>query len=258
MKYDSEFFSGHLAESLRSARAVVPYVVSLLSPQSVIDLGCGVGTWLRAFEEQGVTSFLGLDGDYVDLDALEIPRDRFLPRDLTRPTGVTDRFDLAMSLEVAEHLPPEWAPHFVDELVGLSDAVLFSAAIPSQGGTNHINEQWQSYWRDLFVERGYRPVDCLRPRFWSDPNVTPWYRQNAFLYLKKSLLERRPDLQAEAERLSVIPFDCVHPELFESVLELRERSRPRPNLRTVVGDLPRAIKDSVEWRLGKLADRKKR
>jgi hypothetical protein len=247
--YDDDFYARQAGGSVRSAGVVVPYVVSLLSPRSVIDMGCGVGTWLNVFLEHGVETILGVDGDYVPRQALLIPLDRFAVRDLTKPVGIADRFDLAVSLEVAEHLPPEAASHFVDELVALSDVVLFSAAIPGQGGVEHVNEQWQSYWRDLFEERGYSPVDCIRARFWLEPSIAAYYRQNIILYAKRTALEGRPELKREAERTSVVPFNIVHPDVFTWNL----KAQGHHSLGNIVRRLPGAVMDSVKRRLGRRA-----
>jgi hypothetical protein len=83
-----------------------------------------------------------------------------------------------MSLEVAEHLPPDRSNSFIAELTALAPVALFSAAIPQQGGTDHINERWQSYWAGLFKKRGFSPLDVIRPAVWENDAVERWYRQN--------------------------------------------------------------------------------
>lgn len=246
--YNDAFYANQSEGSVRSARVVVPHVVSLVKPRSVVDVGCGVGTWLSVFRDQGVETILGIDGDYVSREKLHIPADRFLPRDLTAPVGVSEKFDLAVSLEVAEHLPPEAAEGFIDQLTGLSDVVLFSAAVPGQGGRNHINEQWQSYWRELFERRGYVAVDCLRARYWTDASIVSCYRQNIIIYARKEALEALPELRAEAERAPGTPFDVVHPEIFSFALRLRDGVRP--SLGMLARRFPGAVVDSVRWRLG--------
>jgi SAM-dependent methyltransferase len=183
--------------------------MELLEPASVVDLGCGLGTWLSVFAELGVEDVLGIDGEYVDRSALAIPADRFLARDLTRPLELPRTFDLAVSLEVAEHLPPDAAQTLVDSLTRHAPAVLFSAAIPGQDGVDHVNTQWPSYWRGLFLPRGYRAVDCIRPRIWDDEDVEFWYRQNLLLFVRSDVLETRPPLLAEAQMRR--PLDLVHP-----------------------------------------------
>jgi hypothetical protein len=134
--------------------------------------------------ELGVEDTLGVDGAHVVLEALEIPRDRFVVHDLSLPLELERRFDLAISLEVAEHLPPECADAFVRTLVGLAPVVLFSAAVPGQGGTLHLNEQWPSYWAGKFEMQGYRCLDVLRDEFWGNDEVAWWYQQNMLLFVR--------------------------------------------------------------------------
>ena len=196
---------------------MVPIVLELLAPSSVVDLGCGLGAWLRAFLELGVEDVLGVDGDYVDRDMLAIPADRFLAHDLSQPLDLSRTFDLAVSLEVAEHLPPEAAQTLVDSLTHHAPAVLFSAAIPGQDGVGHVNTRWPSYWRGLFLPRGYRVVDCLRHRIWDDEEIEFWYRQNLLLFVRADILEAHPELLSEAQLER--PLDLVHPFHWLRVLE---------------------------------------
>lgn len=143
--YNEGFFQYLQEGSKRSAEQIVPILLELIQPQSVIDVGCGTGTWLSVFCEHGIEDIWGVDGDYVQEEALEIPKDRFLSHDLTKPLALDRKFDLAISLEVAEHLPCDSAEAFVDSLTQLAPVILFSAAIPFQGGVGHVNEQWQEY-----------------------------------------------------------------------------------------------------------------
>ena len=128
--YTTSFYEENREGSRRSAEAVVPLVMQFVRPQSVIDIGCGVGTWLSVFKEHGVGDFYGVDGSWVDRSALEIPTERFLEEDLTGPFRLDRSFDLVVSLEVAEHIAPRYADAFVDSLSGLGDLILFSAAVP--------------------------------------------------------------------------------------------------------------------------------
>jgi SAM-dependent methyltransferase len=209
--YDNQFFESHAEGSLASARTIVPYVVSLIGCKSVVDVGCGQGYWLAAFREAGVDDIQGFDGDYVAKEKLAIPPEAFTPCDLNRPLEVTRRFDLAMSLEVAEHLRPEVSGAFVDSLTALSPAVLFSASLPFQDGTHHVNEEWIEFWVDMFKQRGYLAIDCLRPRFWNDSRVEWWYAQNAVLYIEKDKIGDYPRLASIAKE-TVAPVSLVHPK----------------------------------------------
>ncbi len=208
-QYDSAFFEGQASHGQKSARKVVPIVLDALSVRSVVDIGGGVGPWARAFLDSGVDRVICVDGAYVDRQMLLVPEAAFVVRDVTKPLDLGERFDLAVSLEVAEHLPPDSGDAFVRELVALAPAVLFSAAIPHQGGVNHTNERWQSYWAGLFARHGYVLLDIVRPRVWDDPDVMPWYAQNTFLYVNEEIGGSLGDAA-----LASTPLDVVAPRFY--------------------------------------------
>ena len=214
MNYRRKFYEATKI-NMTSAVEIVPHVVQLVSPSSVVDVGCGVGGWLAAFRDQGVKDFLGIDGKWVHLDDLLIAKDNFRRHDLSTPFNVERRFDLAISLEVAEHIPPASAPAFIDSLTRLSDVVLFSAAIPFQGGTNHFNEQWPPYWIEKFGALGFELFDVLRPRFWDHPTIRWWYAQNMLLFVRGSSVKRYPLLEAERTTGDFRGFPLVHPRRWE-------------------------------------------
>jgi SAM-dependent methyltransferase len=217
--YTAEFFAAHRDGARRSAGVVVPLVLQLVPARSVIDVGCGQGTWLSVFAEHGAVDVFGVDGAYVDRDRLEIPRDRFQPHDLTRPLDIDRTFDLAVSLEVAEHLLADAADHFVTLLTRLAPVVLFSAAAPYQGGQDHVNEQWPAYWATRFARHGYLPVDLVRRRVWANPDVEWWYAQNTFLYVERRRLERDLALKREYEAAGPVALPLVHPRRYVEWVE---------------------------------------
>ena len=133
-------------------------------------------------------------------------------------------FDLAMSLEVAEHLPPKSAEGFIAGLTKLAPVVLFSAAIPFQGGTNHVNEQWPQYWADLFARHGFDAIDCIRSEVWDNEEVEWWYAQNTILYANEAGLKAHPNLR---KFNSSIGLSVVHPRQY---LHLAEGLPPPPGL----------------------------
>jgi Methyltransferase domain len=196
--YDNVFFDGQKHGSYMSACAVLPVVQQLVSPRSVCDVGCGVGTWLRVWKDLGVQDVLGLDGAYVNREQLLIAPDEFQPRDLQAPISLDHRFDLVMSLEVAEYLPPSRSRSLVRDLTSMAPLVLFSAAIPHQGGRDHINEQWQSCWASLFNEHGFRTFDVIRPVIWDNSQVERWYRQNIVIYCREDCVASYPGLTERA------------------------------------------------------------
>ena len=193
--YPPSFFEDAHSGVESSAQAVVPLLVELIKPESVIDLGCGEGEWLREFKKQGIPDVLGVDGPWVDKQRLLIDPSRFMVADLNEELELGRRFDLAMSLEVGEHLRSEAATRLVQLLTEAAPTILFSSAIPNQGGTNHINEQWPEYWRRLFRDQGYVPTQALRGEILLNREIQWYYRQNLILYCSQDMLTRRPDLR---------------------------------------------------------------
>ncbi len=220
--YGGRFYDYMEAAALRSARHVVPLIVKLLSPLSVIDVGCGTGAWIAAFRENGIRRACGADGAWVDKGRLLFPERDFLAIDLGGPFRLEGSFDLAVSVEVAEHLDAEAGDRLLDALTALAPVVVFSAGIPHQGGVHHTNEQWQGYWIRRFEERGFVAVDCLRPVLWENREVAAYYSQNLFLFVSRDHLPNVPAIEAAYRTLGAAPRNLVHPELWN---EVNERSR---------------------------------
>ncbi|SEL50525.1 hypothetical protein SAMN04488505_102424 [Chitinophaga rupis] len=215
-KYDDRFFDLLEKNSYSSAQRVLPIVNGFIHPQSIIDVGCGSGVWLKVVsEELHIQDYQGVEGPYVKPETLKVPADKVLFKDLKQPLSLGRRYDLAISMEVGEHLPDSCARQFVGTLTSLSDVVLFSAAIPGQEGTYHINEQYPEYWAQLFVEQGYVPVDIMRPLLWKKEGVEYWYQQNTLLYVKKEALSRYPALQQTAEITNPQYLTRIHPALLD-------------------------------------------
>src|SRR5262249_28719971 len=154
-----------------------------VGPASVLDVGCGTGSWLRSFPDD--VEVLGLD---------ELPEEEV--RGNYRRMSLADtfdvgRFDLALCFEVGEHLPPDSAEGLVASLTRAAAVVAFSAAIPGQSGFGHVNCQWPEYWQDLFARHGFQQYDVIRSMVWDDERVTWWYAQNMFLYSAKRTFEGR-------------------------------------------------------------------
>ena len=211
--YDENFYRIQKDGSYKSATEVLPIVNKFIRPRTVIDLGCGVGTWLAAWQNISNVEICGVDGDYVDRSQLFIDKKFFYSANLEERIIVNKRFDLAESLEVAEHLTPARADSFVEDLTKLSDVILFSAAIPAQGGTNHVNEQWQSYWAEKFLRLGYVGI-------WAH------YCQNTFIYVKSSELYRYPELHDfYLKHRDTTIYDLVHPITF--LVQVNEFNRFR-------------------------------
>lgn len=208
--YPPGFYENRGARTAHAAARLLSVLPEGLPRKSVADVGCGTGTWLAAALKAGAEAVYGFEGDWVEPGMLDDERIVFTPGDLERPLE-RPVVDLAISLEVAEHLSPGRAESFVADLVAMAPAVLFSGAIPGQGGVAHVNEQWQSYWARLFAAKGYGAHDVVRPAIWGDEEVPAWYRQNTVLYL-------RPELAAGLGLAAVTDvglLDKVHPAFWE-------------------------------------------
>ncbi|MDB5120191.1 MAG: hypothetical protein JWN56_1409 [Sphingobacteriales bacterium] len=194
----------------KSANVVLPYIFNLIKPTNVIDIGCGTGSWLSVAKQLGAANVLGVDGIFTGTNMLCIEESEFKEHDLRSPLNLTTHYDLAICLEVAEHLPEIAADNLIDVLTAHSDIILFSAAIPGQGGQFHVNEQWPEYWQRKFAEKGYITFDILRNRFWNNEDVDWWYKQNMFIYAKP---QKSHLLKAEID--SKVQISYVHPLLFQ-------------------------------------------
>lgn len=172
--------------NMAAPRIIVDLCLKLLKPKSVVDFGCGVGTFLKAFKDKGVVDVLGMDGSWVNREMLQdfLTKKEFKEENLEQSIVLNKKYDLAISLEVAEHLHEESADVFIQNLTNSSDVILFSAAIPNQGGQNHVNEQWFDYWLLKFQKQGYEVLDIFREKLWNATDVNWWYKQNMFLLVK--------------------------------------------------------------------------
>ncbi len=179
------------ADVMRSSDIVVPILIERFHPQSVLDLGCNTGGWLRSFINAGITA-LGVDGSGVKA-AFE--------HDLREPFKLGYQFDLVLCLEVAEHLPEESADVLVDSAIRHArQAVIWSAATPGQGGWQHLNEQPHAYWVEKFASRGWegKALAELIPQLPHD-----YYRSNLWEFIGPgSAMDRLHQSQAEMELLA--------------------------------------------------------
>lgn len=242
--YSRSFYDRDYVRTTRSAAAIVPFLLKNLGASataidSVIDIGCGRGVWLQEFAKSGAVNIKGRDGPWVLNDRLLIPPQSFEQTDLSKPFVEALRYDLAMTLEVAEHIHDENAESFVDNIVRLSDTIMFSAAIEGQGGQHHVNERPLSYWIKLFAERGYQVHDCVRPYFWDDANVCWWYRQNIVIFSNEA--SRYRDDLSRLESQSPKISDIAHPDGFREKAKLANIFSPEEYVGLWISNLKRKI-----------------
>lgn len=207
--------------NLQSPEIIVPFLIQKFQPSSVVDIGCGIGTFLHVFKQHGIKEVMGIDGKWVNKEQLYIEKGEFMEANLEEPIRIGKSFDLVLCLEVAEHLAPAAADVIVDSLTSLGKVIVFSAAIDKQGGQNHINEQSFQYWKEKFKKKGYRAIDLFRPVFWNDERIQWWYKQNMFLLVSDAL--DITGIEASKENFSEDNL-MIHPGLYYERVREYERT----------------------------------
>ena len=199
--------------NLESPKQIVPLIMEWLNPKSVVDVGCGIGTFLFCFKEAGVRNVLGIDGSWANRELMKkyLSGAEFMEANLNEAIKVNRKFDLAVCLEVVEHLKENEADTIVKSLTQLSPLILFSAAVPEQGGENHINEQWIQYWQTKFEKEGFAVHDVLRKVFWNNEKVFWWYKQNMFLIAHE---DHTPDFSVLKKYEPTGILNYIHPDTF--------------------------------------------
>ena len=202
-----------------AAKLVVPLILSILKENkviddkpSIVDFGCGPGIWLEAFKKNGCR-VQGYDGGTYK-PYYRIKQDEFMNVNLTEKINFKEKYDLAITLEVAEHIEEKKSYTFLQNITRASDYIVFSAAIPMQLGQGHVNEQWPSYWGERFDELGYACLDIIRPLIWRDEYrcIDFFYQQNMLLFVKKN--EKNHDFISK----NIKPvYDLVHPRQWEKI-----------------------------------------
>jgi hypothetical protein len=211
--YDAAFHDELWTGSVQAARRVLPVLFELWKPTSIVDVGCGAGAWLSVAAETGVSDLTGIDLPSSSDSAQHFGGMRFVYADLR--TGVPDTgrtYDMGMSIEVAEHVPPNAGDRLVAALCRLAPVILFSAAFPAQSpsATGHVNEQFPSYWAKRFAAHGFEPREITRPRFWDDVEAPSVLQATMLLYVSDNAPEALRAL-SEPAMLDVVPPKCWMP-----------------------------------------------
>jgi SAM-dependent methyltransferase len=248
----SKQLSREEASNRYSAETILDILSDYLKPSSVVDIGCGLGTWLKVLADRGLTDLRGADGPWFDPKNSLFDPGQVTVCDFEKDIDLGRRFDLAICLEVAEHISGESAERFVASLARHAPVVMFSAAIPYQGGTHHLNEQFLPYWAKKFAAHGYRPVDVVRPRIWNDGKVLVWLRQNLVLFAHDDAIAGNPRL-AEAAK-SDAPLSIVHPDMFTFYARQVNQLLPLQNLLIKGGTFRTWVNDDQVLKVRRVPD----
>lgn len=216
--YNDHFYEKNRAALDGGARTIVRLILDIIGQEqinSVVDVGCGAGTMLYSFQENDVKKIIGIDGEWAKTEHQLLNENQFFSEDLRNPRlSFDEKFDIVVSTEVAEHLEIEYAESFIEFLVSLGELVVFSAAIPGQGGTHHVNEQPQSYWQEKFSAKGYLLLDLIRPRIWNNEKIQTHYKQNLFIYVKEDSVKYKEFISKYFPESKNVLMDAIHPETF--------------------------------------------
>lgn len=208
--YDEAFYKDIKLGAAYTSGVVLTYCLHYFKTRQLLDVGCGCGAWGRNWD-----FYTGVDGEYVKPENLLIPAEKFIAKDVSKPFDLGKKYDMVISLEVGEHLYERCAEDYIDNLCRHTDNhILFSAAIPGQGGNCHINEQWQSWWAEKFIKRGFVPSLVLRDLLWNNPEVPYWYKQNLVLYVHEDLAR----VKAATFNLNDVCLNIIHPDKWKAHL----------------------------------------
>jgi len=210
VSFDPNVYERIRAGIIASAAVCVPMILHSTGDGErprILDVGCGEAWWSEAFWNAGAAHVDSIDHPVPELTAEGV---KVQDVNLEEPYVLDRGYSLAVCLEVAEHLSPAAGDELVRQLCRAARAIVWSAAIPGQGGSGHLNEQWPAYWEERFAEHGWAFVDPWRDALWGDPDVEPWYQQNLLLAVPSS-----------GHGQAVRPL--VHPEIWRWRIEERDQ-----------------------------------
>ncbi|MEM2293577.1 MAG: methyltransferase domain-containing protein [Candidatus Bathyarchaeia archaeon] len=167
---------------------IVDVLYEEFRPDSVIDFGCSIGLYLLRFKEYGC-KVLGVEGSSFARKHSVIDPNLIILHDLRDPLILDRKYDMALCLEVAEHIHEFYENIFLDNICSAADVIVFSSAKPGSGGVHHVNEKPAAYWIVKFAERGFKPDYCLTEKIKekiSGLKHIPWIRDNIIIFKREN------------------------------------------------------------------------
>ena len=184
--YDSDFFNDANERKILSSQKVARIIASYYKFQNILDIGCGMGLYLRELNKMG-KDVLGCDSSKAGI-RMAAPEITVFYADVTKPLYVNRKFDTALCFEVAEHIKKKYSRQLVKNCTAYSDTVLFTAAPEGQGGVGHINEQPFEFWIHLFEEMGFAYDSDLSEKVkghMKQEDVVEWIADNFMSFSKQ-------------------------------------------------------------------------
>lgn len=232
---------GDIEKRKANAHKVLKPVFNILGvPASLLDIGGGAGSWCATAKDLGVQRVCLVDACPPNQVIPELSHDEQVQANLEAGIPNMGRFDLAICIEVIEHLTDDAANRLIGQMASCTNFVLFSAAIPGQGGIGHISERFHDYWHAKFSLFQFETYDVVRPMLISSSDIASIHRQNLFLYAKKGC----------AHSLADLPQICEDMELIRAE-HLKSLYNKEPiDLRTALGAIPNALTRTIKRRFG--------
>ena len=197
--YHSNYYETDVeGPAVSSAPDISKSITSDLQPKTVADVGCGTGALLQALRDNGCQVF-GLEYSEAALEYCRARGVDVQKFDIENESLTDDRtFDVAVSMEVGEHLPEKSADRYVEILAKLSDTIVFSAAQPGppeRHAHDHVNEQPKPYWLSKFRAFDFEYDEIMsnqwRKQWQTGGAVAYWYHENVMILRRlRSALDR--------------------------------------------------------------------
>lgn len=220
-----------------NARKVLKTVFRILGvPPSFLDIGGGAGSWCTAAKGLGVQHVRLVDACPPNQVIPELTQEEQIQANLEDGIPYLGKFDLVICIEVIKHLSESAASSLLKQMTSCTNFILFSAAIPGQGGIGHINERLHDYWHEKFSELEFEKYDVIRPMLISRPDISSIHRQNLFIYARKGCDHMLADLPSICEDMELIRTEHLISLYHEKPIDLRTALRAiLPAIRTSIG-----------------------